>query len=390
VWQIAKHRAGVWMVKLRLFGTDKSGHSDDAAAHVAGCQRAEEIFKNYGSGDFVRNIEIANELNAVGRKDDALYFFRKAFEINPQSPHVLFKILETQLHVGMDVPASEVQALHSLDRSLARFFEGLQATVSGRDTREVLEAFGDGFEEFHTGSEADWFYLRAAKKLVQNAPLPARQGEGPANLFFYWDKPNPPDEVAQNFQYHRNLGIFDVKVFSKESAEEFIYSNFGKDTADLFKKLRHPSEESDFVRFHAVYACGGYYLDVDEQVISTELFRSQFGEALGEIYILSDSGPVQSCFFGAKKGSPVIESALRYLVHNCYLRPDLSMWLKSGPGPITRALSRIYYRHLIKGEDLPEFSLLDPVALPNAFRAVPVSYRSDARDWRVFEAQGSR
>jgi hypothetical protein len=246
---------------------------------------------------------------------------------------------------------------------------------------------GDGFEAFDTGAEADWLYLRSAVRIVPNPSLPMQIDNAPINLFFYWDKPNPPAEVAENFEYHRGLGIFDVKVFSKQSAAEFLYGCYGKDTADLFHKLRHPAEESDFWRPHAIHAFGGYYLDVDEQVISTERFQSQFGSSLTDVFVLSGTGPVENSFFGAKKGSPIIEQALRNLLHNCYLRPNLSMWLKSGPGPITRALSRTYYRHVTMGETLPEFSLLEPVAFPNAFRAIPVSYRGDTRDWRVFEAQ---
>lgn len=363
---------------------------NEAANRVAGCDRAEELFRKFGTGDFVGNIEIGNVLNKLGRHNDALYFFRKSLEINSRSSHALFRVLETQLLAGNELPPDEIETLHSLDKGMARFFEAIQASASGKDVREVLEEFGDGFEPFDTGSEADWFYLRAAKKLVPNAPLPDRIENGPINLFFYWDTPNAPEEVEANFQYHKGLGIFDVKVFSKEMAAEFLYRCYGKDTADLFHRLRHPAEESDFWRPHAVHAFGGYYLDVDEQVISTEPFQSQFGSSLADTFILSGTGPVENCFFGAKKGSPVIEQVLRNLLHNCYLRPDLSMWLKSGPGPITRALSRTYYRHLSLGEALPEFSLLDPVAFPNAFRAVPVSYRGDARDWRVFEAQSKK
>ena len=340
--------------------------------------------------NFQKSIEIGNELNSHGRHKDALYFLRNAFEINPQSGHVLLRMLETQLMDGAEVSPKDVEALRSIDNGFARFFEAQRARSAGKSPKEVLEILGDAFEAFYPGSEVDWLYLRNVMKILPNPPLPDLIDDVPTNLFFYWDKPDPPEEVAANFQYHTDFGIFDVKIFSKESATEFLHNYYGEDTTALFRRMRHPAEEADFVRLHLVYAFGGYYLDADSQVVSVERFRSQFGNSVSDVYVLSPTGPVYNGFFGAKRHSPVIAEAIRILTHNCYLRPDLSIWLKTGPGPITRALLRTYYLHLSRGEALPEFHLLDTVAFPNAFRAVPVSYRGDARDWRVFEAQSNK
>ena len=371
---------------------------------IAGCKRAEEIYIQHKFDSFEKNIEMGHALCADSRRADGALAFRKASEIGPHHCDALNLTLQTELAAGVPIADRDLQSLERFDSGKAKYIRALMAQKNGADPKEVLRELGDGFEAFDTGGSGDWLFLRMVAEAVPNAPKPEATAEASTvnghyhssshgsaqtakpNLFFYWDKDTPPSEVEANFEYHTKLGIFDVKPFSKTTASDFLSDYYGRDTVDLFRKLRHPSEESDFFRFHAIYALGGFYLDVDEQIISVGAFRDQIGAGLVDTYVISGSGPVESAFFGGAARSPVIAEAIRALTINCYVRPDLSMWLKTGPGPITRALSRVYHRHLKYGEALPPLRLLPPVTFANFLRAVPVSYRGDARDWRVFEA----
>ncbi|MBY0377916.1 MAG: hypothetical protein K2Q33_05080 [Gammaproteobacteria bacterium] len=356
---------------------------------VSGCRPAEEIFSKLGENNFSGCVSIANQLRSHNRPIDAIIFYRKALELGPNSKHVALAILETELQSDIAASADVKEILETLDTDFVNYFETIKLAKYSNDPTRIIESMGNSFEAFDSGAEPDWLYMRAAKKIVAPRILEKTEISQKSNLFFYWDKSNPPSEVAENIRYHAKSKLFNISLFSRESAHRFIKDYYGLDAANLFSSLRHPSEESDFVRFHAVHAFGGYYLDVDEQIISDEAFQEHIGPLDRDTYILAGSGPVQSAFFGAKKGSPIIAEALRILIHNCYVQPNLSMWLKTGPGPITRAICRKYFLHLNKREAIPDFILHSEEVFASTFRSVDVSYRNDSRDWRVYEANRS-
>src|SRR5208337_1118189 len=74
---------------------------------------------------------------------------------------------------------------------------------------------------------------------------------------------NPPQDIADNFDYHRQLGFFDVHVYDRQRAEAFLYDYYGREAKSTFVSLRHPAEEADFLRPHLIYAYGGHYLGAD-------------------------------------------------------------------------------------------------------------------------------
>ncbi len=361
-----------------------SACAEDAELH--------QLLTRHGLTDYLKTIEMGNISQSKGRPALAVAFFEAACSINPREPSVLLAKLKAQLQNSEEPSPADLENLTELDKDHGEFFRSLLASrvkPNRHDTIEILRRLGTATESFYTGAEPDWLYLRLASPIMQVAPQPPRRpGSIPRRLFMYWDK-EPPQAIVENIAYHRALGSFEVENYDKSRTIEFLRSYYGSDCARMFGHLRHASEESDFFRWHAIYAYGGYYLDMDNQIISTAAFEEVAVTMREAIFFLSGSGPIESCFFGACRRANVLDECLRTLMYNCAHAPNLSMWLKTGPGVVTRSVVRSYHRALFQGDPMPDLTLVDEHLIAGVIREVAVDYRSDERDWRVFERQAA-
>lgn len=121
--------------------------------------------------------------------------------------------------------------MRSLSIPYAQYIEGVQKGWNGASAIEALKTIGNAFEEFHTGEEADtlWlgFALRAKPSLFDvRLDVNSPSTRIPRRIFMYWDK-NPPPEIAENFDYHRKLSGFEVRIMDFAEATEWLYDNHG-------------------------------------------------------------------------------------------------------------------------------------------------------------------
>lgn len=343
------------------------------------------LYEKHGLENKDISIGMAVKLRHEKKYESASQLFKRILQ-EDSSKDLHLAYLLSALEGNMPITNQDENNLSIQDERYYKYYLAYRASINGESSKCIIDIMSNCFEAFQSGSESEWLYLRNAIPLTKQITKPSQKEE--KNLFFYWDSKDPPNEVVTNFDYHRSMDLFKVEVFDKETASSLLLNNFGYDTYNLFMGLRHPAEESDFFRLHVLYLKGGYYLDVDEKITSKKNFIDVFGGGVEDIYLLSDTGPVHNAFFGSKKGSLVLGECLNIIYHNCYLRPNLSMWAKTGPGVITRALSRLIHRNIISGGS-NDFYLFPTNTFPSLFTAVDVSYRNDARDWRVFEAANS-
>jgi len=316
--------------------------------------------------------------------------FIKAIEINPQSHHVMLAICKNFVDQG-DLKSLEdykikLKSLDSVSYSHLECYRIFQS--NNTFTEEVLLHYEAVFKTSYSGSEIDWMFYFFLRDRLRNYDGSIGCEVIPRNLFIYFDK-NPPDDIQLNVDKIIDSRFFTVNFYNKEMAEFFIGSVFGERSKNLFLRLGHPSAESDFFRFHAVYHFGGYYVDTDESfnfdILSSLI--STFKCPLLCFKSKENGGPLESCFFGAVQGSQVIKRAIEILYFNCEKHPNLSMWLKTGPGPITRAVLEEHFYNF-DGKNLNHLPLICEKSVLNKF-LIPFepSYRGDERDWRVFEAK---
>jgi hypothetical protein len=345
------------------------------------------VFDEWGQNNFAQNIAIANNCESKGDFRTAVHFYHQSYMINPESKHALLAKLIAGMKAGDKASQEDLSKLGELDKGCLDYFLVLSGELNKCSIIAKLKVLGPACESFATGAEPDWLYLRLAKSVLSyGGEAPTLNSKIPNRLYMYWDK-TPPEAILENVEYHKALGRFDVQLYDRDRAASFLRDYYGADCETTFTSLRHPSEESDFFRWHAVAAYGGYYVDADDQIISLDAFDEVVLTSRAGVFFLSGSGPIRAGFFGAVSHHPILEECIRVLLGNCMNSPNLSMWLKTGPGVATRALVRAYHRSLFKGEPLPDLMLRDEHAVAGVIREVKVDYRGDKRDWRVFESQ---
>jgi hypothetical protein len=362
----------------------------DIDAVLQNCPTAAEEFYRNPQRDFLRFTGMGEFLRGHKLFHESAVFFLAAFELRNKSEDALLALLTTQLYAGQTISDDLVTQLSQLNPAFGRYFQALcLAAQKQSDPVSVLRCIGNSFEAFVSGAEVDWLFLRQMQAWRSNGGLADQIAPSvspiPKRIFIYWDK-QPPPEISANIDYHKGLEGFETEFFDKERASAFLFEHYGADTRNLFLMARHPAEGSDFLRYHLIYSLGGYYIDSDEQFISGERVTELAGTHDG-LFTLAPTGPVENAVFGACAGSTVMEECLRILAYNQLFQPNLSIWLKTGPGVLTRALTRQSYRALQLGQTLSNFVLYGPEVYGSFVRSIIVSYRDDARDWRVFEAQ---
>jgi hypothetical protein len=367
---------------------------------VRDCPEAAVVLAQKGADSVDGCFNIANQLHMRGKCEEASFFYRRAFELHSKQPnqfptaHGLLQVrLLCLLKASIPAPDEELAELKALS---IPFFEYICACklifTKEPDYRQALRTFGNAFEEFHTGEEADRIYLRAATGYLLSSLEPIVKTQGgrrqpagqviPRRLFFFWDK-EPPPEIAENFRYHEALPGFEVEIFDKQRAAEWLYSYHGVSAREIFLKARHPAEAADFLRIHVINQYGGYWVDADMKIRSVERFDEVFPRNVEGVYPVTDGYLVHNDFFGSVANSPVLNDALLSLYRNCFENQWLNFAYKTGPGVFTRALNRCYYRALTGSGQAPNVAILSQAQFDYALEAYPVSYKGGAGNWQT-------
>jgi mannosyltransferase OCH1-like enzyme len=245
------------------------------------------------------------------------------------------------------------------------------------------------YEEFHTGEEPDTIYLSGILKAFPvfspthrnvRRDISVRNDIIPRNLFFYWDQ-NPPREIADNFDYHRRLNHFNVRVFDKYQAETWLYETYGLQARGIFLEARHPAEAADILRVHVIHKYGGYWLDADIRLRSVERFEEALPKNVEHVFLTTKNGVVHNDFFGAARNSEILSDCLLSLYRNCYLHRGLYIPYKTGPGVFARAINRIYYNAFIGAGPIPSAHVLGQQSFDHVIAEFPVTYKVGAGSW---------
>ncbi len=367
------------------FATEAAG---GFARLLRGCEPGLRRFAALKSLDFDSAILLGEELAAASLHREAADFFFHAYGLNTRAADALFGAIQAQVHAGIDVDAQDLAELKALNGAQFRYLSAMAGVGGARNgPQDFIDAMGSGFELFENGA-GDWRYLQIAVPGSSFSLAAAKRDATadliPKRIIFYWDN-DPPPEVMRNLEYHQNINEFDILFFNRKTAHDFLTEHFGPDCARLFLLSRHPAQESDFFRYHAINVLGGFYLDTDEQIMSADALL-RLAQGCEGIFVFSDSGPLENGIFGSVARSEALEECLRIMPYHHLFRPDLPIWLKTGPGVLTRAVSRVVYRRNRRSEASLGFKVYARDALAEVIRGVAMSYRDDARDWRRFEA----
>ena len=216
----------------------------------------------------------------------------------------------------------------------------------------------------------------------------------------------PPDveECVRSWTVWETSG-FEHRLFDERTAGAFISSSLSARHKRAFERCYHPAMQADYFRLCYVLAEGGFYVDADDVCIGTDIgWLAEDGRLKLQplCYDIATGGMVKPAVFLradvydpswifyfnnnpliASPGHPVIEHALCHAT--CLLElagkdglPEIQT--ATGPGNLSKSIFELGTRSSSAIES-DVVVLVDWDAL--AVSQWPLSYRSDARNWRL-------
>ncbi|MGC1852028.1 MAG: glycosyltransferase [Solirubrobacterales bacterium] len=170
----------------------------------------------------------------------------------------------------------------------------------------------------------------------------------------YWHDEDIPGEVAELIASFPALNPeMHHLVFSETSAEEFIAEHFTPREVAAFRACAVPAMQADYLRYCAVLAFGGIYVDVDMECVAPlsslleiagdgvlfgmprlpPMFRTpayEWRERLGPYRAINNN-----IFAFSSPGHPLLELALAMATRSIETRSAENVALTTGPGIFT-------------------------------------------------------
>lgn len=231
-------------------------------------------------------------------------------------------------------------------------------------------------------------------------------GPTPRRIVQFWDDlERLPEDVEACMNSWRKLETdgFELEVFDRTSASNFIRDRLGSRHEDAFTRCYHPSMMSDYFRYSYILVEGGFYIDADDvyhgtpighlfddgrlklqpfcydlatsQMVAPPTFTEAGADQRGWIFYFNTTPMI------AARNHPMIERAL--LNATASLEADSvdglpEVQATTGPGNLTRSVFEI-----VSEGCSPEALMVAHDWELTSTSQWPLSYRSDARNWRL-------
>ncbi len=244
------------------------------------------------------------------------------------------------------------------------------------------------------------------RKIISTSGPSSCPGPIPRRIVQFWDDlERLPDDVEACMKSWRKLERdgFELEVFDRASASNFIRDRLGSRHEQAFARCYHPSMMSDYFRYAYVLVEGGFYIDADDvyhdtsishlfddgrlklqpfcydiatsQMVAPSVFTKAGADQPGWIFYFNTTPMI------AARNHPMIERAL--LNAAASLEADSvnelpEVQATTGPGNLTRSVFEI-----IREGCSPEVLLVAHDWELTSTSQWPLSYRNDARNWRL-------
>jgi len=227
---------------------------------------------------------------------------------------------------------------------------------------------------------------------------------------FWDDHTRLPDDVnacINTWKAIENQGI-ELLLFDRRQASDFIFYNLGKRYRQAFERCYHPAMQSDLFRLCYIFVEGGCYIDVDDAYTGSDiahLFEDGRLKIQPLCYDLCSHSMVPPAIF-TKAGTsnknwvfyfnnnPLIAGKQHFLIEKA-LNRAVDALLKShmhsfpeiqsttGPGNLTQCI----FEAASEAIEVVNNMLVLTEWENTAISAWPLSYRNDARNWRLSNSQ---
>jgi tetratricopeptide (TPR) repeat protein len=167
---------------------------------------------------------------------------------------------------------------------------------------------------------------------------PATPPPIPPRLAQYWDGAEVPEDVAALMaSWAERCPDFTITRFDDASALEWLRATQQGAVVAAWRRLRDATQRADLLRLAVLAAEGGWWADADDRLFGSLGPLAPSGTALA-LY-QEDFGSIGNNLIGAAPGHPVLALALRLAVEGVNRGDADTVWLRTGPGLITRTLA---------------------------------------------------
>lgn len=128
------------------------------------------------------------------------------------------------------------------------------------------------------------------------------------------------------------------QLFDKATALTFLREECGPRWVQAFRLARRAEEEADFLRLALLLRRGGIWADADDLLYGDIARLVPEGPEL-VVFREPAANAISTNFIAARPGHPVIQAAETWVMEGLLQRSNEKLWLKSGPGLMTRAVA---------------------------------------------------
>ena len=265
-------------------------------------------------------------------------------------------------------------------------------------------------------AEDDYSRSSSVRSLVQTpqsllAPPLRYRSTIPKVIVQFWDNLGRiPKDVQECLDTWKPLAAhgFAISIFDDRKARRFIFTQFGSTHVEAFDRCYHPAMRCDYFRLCYILSSGGFYVDADEMYQGMDLnhlfddnrlklqplcYDTETGAMIKPNVFMKDRqySPNWIFYFNnnpiiAPAGHPIIRLALERatcILINYRERPAIQS--TTGPGNLTASLVRHAISQELAGEAQDFLILSDWES--TSISPWPLSYRNDARNWRLSNAK---
>lgn len=171
------------------------------------------------------------------------------------------------------------------------------------------------------------------------------------HLFQYWDSESPPPEIVPLLDSYRAQNPnMHYRCFDRSAAASFIGMNFDRRRLAAFDSCAVPAMQSDYFRYCAVLAAGGFYSDADTYCVAplepllpatadaVLFYKEPFLPAGVDEAMFRNAKLLQvmNGVFGFRRaGHPLMEALVEIATVNIERRISNSVWLTTGPAIVS-------------------------------------------------------
>lgn len=233
-------------------------------------------------------------------------------------------------------------------------------------------------------------WMQEAHPAQPSAQLSAHPPAGPAvphNVVQYWSQATPPPQVQAAVASWRQAEGFEHRLFNRSTAQQFLHRELGRDWLRAFNRAGSPTEESDFFRLCRIGLQGGIYADCDDWLTGDP---AGLIDPAGRLTVWREpTGAVGNNLISAPPRHPVLLWAAISARNALLEGHGDNVWVRSGPGLLTRAIVWRIGVSAAAGTD-PNLRILPRWQLGRAVQFhSPLSYKSGAGYWNRRNTAGS-